>query len=1108
MRWDRDDQFSESRFSFIEPERTEITEQRSAQQHKNGRKRKYALPKNYEERQEIKHIEDALDKKLVVVLYGFGGIGKTTLLKRLADNDKFEYTFIYEVKNKENFTFVAKIILRECFGETTLPDDERELMDQIFHRLETKKVLIVIDNLESIMGIGEESGKILPEYQGFVAFCNKFLETETQSRLIMSGREMLELGSRFIESYATIKMLGMDAGQARKVLRDLNLNGSEHEWTEFTEYYSGNPLELKIAAREICDSYSCNISDFLHDPSIPHELHELLREQFERFNKLEKVILLWCAVEREPVDEEYLISRFTLLEHGHRSIKRAFANVHNHCFVERDTEDRRTVYYLQPVIQEFLSERLVDIFLNELVRSSPDYFKVVPLVDTDSKEYILEIQKKLLVAPLQESLARNYGDEISDSYLKSMCDATGNERSYSIGNIISILSARSSLIENWDFSNRYVLNTDLRRIKIKNCDFRNAVFEHVLMLHTFGNMIDVKFSFDDKIIIGGATDYNLYLWDSKDLSFRYKLSGHNDWIRSVASNSSFIASGSNDQTIRVYDAKAPHAFINAFREENRVRKVVLPKQADDYVYSAGDAGIINQWNIVTGERQKFSSHTGVVWNFIVTQINHTPSIVSVSDDGKAIIWNVIDKSAKTVFTTEHSIFGHCGLRSVVYDDENERLFFGSVNGNIIVFSMTEQKVVKVLSCQGIVWSLDYDRMRKKLISASGKNIIIWNCCEECYMPEYTLDAHDCDIWNVYYNSNYTKIISTADDYCFNLWDATKYRNLSSIAGYTNLLRCVFVSENNDAIYIAGDDSVIREYKLTNRANPTRFFEGHTNRIRHVDVSADGRMMLSCSDDKTVILWNLETGEKRVFYGHKKRVWSVCFLKDQQFASAGEENDIYIWDFNKDEPIYYLRGHEDWIWDITYCRSNGLLASASEDKKCKLWDVEAKKELYTFNDHDKWLFGVSFDDAGRHIVTASTDGTANIYDTTSKEKICTLSNFECWVWSAIFLEDDVVAVGSQDGSVTVFKIDFGQKVAVRLKKHMLHHGWVDSLALSKKHKQFYSASADETVKVWSMDSYSYMDDFCIDKPYDKMRISNAHGLTSSELQSLRQLGAED
>lgn len=308
----RDDQSSESRFSFIEPKRTENTDQRSAQQHQNDRKRKYALPKNYEERQEIKHVEDAFDKKLVVVLYGFGGIGKTTLLKRLADNDKFEYTFIYEVKNKENFTFVAKIILRECFGETTLPDDERELMNQIFHRLETKKVLIVIDNLESTMEIGEESGKILPEYQGYVVFYNRFLETETQSRLIMSGREMLELGSRFIESYATIKKLGMDAGQARKVLRDLNLNGSEHEWTEFVEYYSGNPLELKIAAREICDSYSRNISDFLRDSSIPHELHELLGEQFERFNKLEKVILLWCAVEREPVDEEYLISRFAI----------------------------------------------------------------------------------------------------------------------------------------------------------------------------------------------------------------------------------------------------------------------------------------------------------------------------------------------------------------------------------------------------------------------------------------------------------------------------------------------------------------------------------------------------------------------------------------------------------------------------------------------------------------------------------------------------------------------------------------------------------------------------------------------------------------------------
>lgn len=1099
---------SEGRLAHVQQEASANHNCGAVQPPRDSKHKKYALPKNHGQRQELSDLRKALEEKLIIVLYGLGGIGKTTLLRELANNNEFEHTFIFEVKNKETFTSIAKKILRECFDETKLSDDEDELMEQLFYKLATKKVLIVIDNIESIMGIGENSGRVLPEYQGYSKFCNQFLETDTTSRLIMSGREMLELSSRYIERYEIIKMSGMDANQARKILTDLCLEGDDQDWAEFVEHYSGNPLELKIAAKEICDNFSQSISCFLSNHDIPHELNDLLEDQFSRFSQVEKVILYWCAVERVPIETEHITKRLTLMELHQGSVRRAFQNIRNHCFLERERENGRYIYSLQPVIQEFLSEHLIDTFLDELVNTRPKYFKLVPLIDTDSKEYILTIQKKMLVEPIQKKLEKHYGNSRSNDILKLMCDLTGVERSYSTGNVLSILSAKNSVIENWDFSNKFIMNADLRKTKIRNCDFRNTTFEHVLILYTFGNLIDAKFSYNDSLIIGGATDYNLYLWDSKDLSFRFRLDGHKDWIRSVDSNHRFIVSGSNDQTVRVYDANT-FSVVNVFVEESRVRKVVLPKEADEFVYSSGDAGVINRWNTMTGACQHFVGHEGVIWNFILIQRHNTPYIVSVSDDGKAIVWDITDGCGTIIYTAKGMDSNQSGLRSVAYDDMHDRLFFGAVNGDIIVFSMVEEKVIKILTSHaGIVWSLDYDRNREYLISSSDKNIIVWNCHEGHYRPEQTLDAHGCDIWNAHYNSDCTKIISTADDYCFKLWDAVKYRPLNAITGYTNLLRCIFVSEVNEAIYVAGDDAVIREYKLMDYTHPKRLFSGHTNRVRHVDISSDGRMMLSCSDDKTVILWNLETGKKKVFYGHKKRVWSVCFIDGQQFASAGEENDIYIWDFNKDKPVGYLQGHEGWIWDITYSTSKGLLVSASEDKKCKLWNVKERIEAYSFEDHKKWLFGVSFDDTGRYIVTASTDGTAIIYDVESREKICILPKIDCWVWSAAFIEDDVVVTGGQDGSVRVFKIDFRQKVAVQLKEHKEHRGWVDSFAVSKKHAQFYSASADETVKAWSIRDYSYVNDFCIDKPYDKMRISGVEGLTNSELNSLRQLGAVD
>ena len=71
---------------------------------------------------------------------------------------------------------------------------------------------------------------------------------------------------------------------------------------------------------------------------------------------------------------------------------------------------------------------------------------------------------------------------------------------------------------------------------------------------------------------------------------------------------------------------------------------------------------------------------------------------------------------------------------------------------------------------------------------------------------------------------------------------------------------------------------------------------------------------------------------------------------------------------------------------------------------------------------------------------------------------------------------------------------------------IHKGWVDSLAVSGKRKKFFSASADESVKIWSTEDFSYIGDVFIDKPYDGMVIDNITGLTESEISSLKQLGA--
>ncbi|MEH2184656.1 MAG: hypothetical protein V7K64_00540, partial [Nostoc sp.] len=88
--------------------------------------------------------------------------------------------------------------------------------------------------------------------------------------------------------------------------------------------------------------------------------------------------------------------------------------------------------------------------------------------------------------------------------------------------------------------------------------------------------------------------------------------------------------------------------------------------------------------------------------------------------------------------------------------------------------------------------------------------------------------------------------------------------------------------------------------------------GHSDRVTAVALTPDGKRVISASNDRTLKLWNLETGEdERTFNGHSDRVTAVALTPDgKRVISASNDRTLKLWNLETGEDERTFNGHSD------------------------------------------------------------------------------------------------------------------------------------------------------------------------------------------------------
>ena len=140
----------------------------------------------------------------------------------------------------------------------------------------------------------------------------------------------------------------------------------------------------------------------------------------------------------------------------------------------------------------------------------------------------------------------------------------------------------------------------------------------------------------------------------------------------------------------------------------------------------------------------------------------------------------------------------------------------------------------------------------------------------------------------------------------------------------------------------------------------------------MDLSPDGNIIASGSDDGEIKLWDVQTGEVlSQFDGPSSAVTGLSFSPDgNTIASGSRDTTVRVWDIATGKELHTPEGHAYEAISAAFSPDGKTIMSASEDKTVRIWDATTGKELHALRGHSGDINSASFSPDGSTIISAS------------------------------------------------------------------------------------------------------------------------------------------
>ncbi len=1056
----------------------------------------------------------------VVSVLGMGGMGKSALTVALMHQvaDQFDAVLWRSLRDAPACEAMLDDLLRVLAGErlTIALDSLERRLTHFFEHLRTRRMLLVLDNLESIMEEAEGSGHMLPGYEGYGRLLRRAAETRHESCVLLTSREKpMELapleGSR--TRVRSLHLRQLDASACESLLREIEVTGSAAERERLIERYGGNPLALKIVAPTIADLFGGEIGAFLEQGELIFgSVRYLLQEQFARLSAAEESIMLWLAILREPVTVPQLANVLVTPLPGAQLLE-ALDTLRGRSLIERGQPTGS--FTLQSVVLEYSTARLIGAAIGEIESGRLGLLVDHGLELANGKEYMREAQVRLIITPLLARLRSSFPEPLAlEARLLALLEplrGQGDEhQGYAPANLLALLRTLRGDLSGLDLHQLSLRNANLGGVNLRDTSLAGATLRDAAFTEASDAIWAMAFSRQGTYWAGGTRQGQVLMWLYSQRRLQLTWRAHHSVVAAIefSPDEQYLATASWDGVIKMWrtadctllwTSPAVDAIIGlAFSPDGRA------------LASGGTDGQIRLWDVASGELlQTLSDHTSAV--FCVAWSPDGEFLVSAGHDAQIRLWAAGADLPGIRPTPVQTLMGHSSpVRGLAFSPDGRTLASASWDRSVRLWDVRngaqKESIPIQARAEGLVWSQD-----GRYLASGELNRAFWVWDVEQHKQRTSFYGKMAPVRALAFSPDSSTLDTACEDGSMQVWDMTTGQCVRSWQSFARSVSDVAWSPDSAQIASGGNDGLVTIWDVSQRV-PLHLLRGHKAIIWGVTWSSDGRWLASCSEDNTIRIWDVaQAACERVVSDPElvdAQLFAAAWSADgERLAVATHRQGVFVYD-RRTQGLQRVgrSAAPPRIRRVAWSPDARYLAASSEGGHILVWNSGDYSLRATLEGHRGMVVALAWTTDGTRLASGSWGHGSDqllIWDTQSWQRIGALDDPNELVFAVAWSTDSerLISAGS-DGMLRWWHPQNGECLLTR----QGHEGPIQSLRASPDGRFLASCGDDGAIQIWQMENGDHVTTLRRDRPYERLDITGVKGLTDAQRLTLKMMGA--